>query len=133
MEKGNSDKNTNLDIRERSFNFAVRVIFLCKDLTKDETNRILCRQIIRSATSIGANLEEAKGARTRPDFTNRTNIAKKEARETYYWLRLIRAVNNDSLKAKTENLFQESNELVSILTKSIHTLQNYEKNEHQTS
>lgn len=116
------------DIKERAFKFAVRIVALCKSLPKDETNRVLINQIIRSATSIGANLEEARGSRTKAEFVNSTNIAKKESRETYYWLRMIYEINNQTIKDRMNDLLKESNEIVSILTSSVKTLQKNLKN-----
>src|SRR3989344_8698438 len=92
--KGQKPENIN----QRTFRFAVRVINLCKALPKDEINRILINQVVRSVTSIGANLEEATGAHTRPVFINCTNIARREARETDYWLRLIYEIDNRVIK-----------------------------------
>lgn len=75
------------DISERVFKFAIRVLQLTVKLSKNQINFPLINQIVRSATSIGANIEEAKGAHTKADFGYCMNIAKKEARETMYWLR----------------------------------------------
>lgn len=111
------------DIRKRAFRFAVEVINLCRTLPKDEANRVLVYQVIRSATSIGANLEEATGAHTKAEFTNSTNIARRESRETYYWLQMIYEVNDESVKKKMNNILQESNEIVSILVVSVKNLQ----------
>lgn len=110
------------DIRERSFKFAIRVISLCRSLPMDNVNRILANQVIRSSTSIGANLEEARGARTKAEFTNCTNIAKREARETHYWLKIIHESSIQKMKNRTEEIIQEANEIVSILTSSVKTL-----------
>ena len=109
------------DIRERSFEFAFRIIALCRQLPKDEVNRILINQVLRSGTSIGANLEEAQGANTRPEFINCTNIAKKEARETNYWLKLI-AEANPSFKNRMKTLVDESEAITKILTASVKKL-----------
>ena len=111
------------DINKRTFDFAIRVINLCKTLPKNEINRILINQIIRSATSIGANLEEASGARTRAEFINCNNIARREARETDYWLRLILEVNDQRIRDRMKELIVESNEIISILTVSVKNLQ----------
>lgn len=121
------------EIRQRCFTFAVDVINMCRNLSKDETNKILIRQVIRSSTSIAANLEEARGSKTRAEFINCTNISKKEARETYYWLRLIREINNIQIKNDTESLLRESDEIVRILTASVKKLQNYDQNKVHTS
>lgn len=104
------------DIRDRTFNFALRVIALCKQLPRNEVNRVLINQVLRSGTSIGANLEEAQGASTRKEFINSTNIAKKEARETNYWLKLIAESNSKSIKKRMENIITESEDIIKILT-----------------
>ncbi|HML73227.1 MAG TPA: four helix bundle protein [Anaerohalosphaeraceae bacterium] len=84
-------------------------------IKKDRSNEIIARQLARSGTSIGANLEEAAGAQSRADFISKCHIALKEARECYYWLRLL--VQTEVIPKKSaELLIQESNELVSILT-----------------
>ena len=111
------------DIRERAFKFALRVIRLCRELPKDEVNRILINQVLRSGTSVGANLEEAQGANTRPEFTNCTNIAKREARETHYWLRLI-AEANPQFKEKMTDVIGEAESIVKILTATVKKLRN---------
>ena len=112
------------DIRERSFKFALRIIKLCKELPKNEVNKVLVNQVLRSGTSIGANLEEALGAHTKAEFTNSTNIAKKEARETNYWLRLMAESNGLKIKKRMENLLDEAEEIIKILTSSVKKLKN---------
>ena len=107
------------DIRKRAFRFALRIIQLCRQLPKNEVNRILTRQVLRSGTSIGANLEEAQGANTKPEFINSTNIAKREARETNYWLRLMAECNSIQIKKRMQNLLSESEEIIKILTASV--------------
>jgi four helix bundle protein len=80
------------DIRECTFEFAVRVVKLCQHLDqKPGVSRTLSKQLLRSGTSIGANIEEAKAAQSRADFITKCTIAQKEARETHYWLRLLDA------------------------------------------
>ncbi len=77
-------------IAERAFAFAVRVVKLSQAL--DETrgvSRTLANQLLRAGTSVGANLEEAKGGQSRADFVSKVSISLKEARETHYWLRLL--------------------------------------------
>ncbi len=109
-------RSKTIDIQQRTFEFACRVIRLYKALIKkDRSNEIIARQLARSGTSIGANLEEAAGAQSRADFISKCHIALKEARECYYWLRLL--VQTEVIPKKSaELLIQESNELVSILT-----------------
>ncbi len=76
-------------VRKKSYAFALVVIKLCKELN-DEKEFVLSKQLLRSGTSIGANVEEALAAQSRRDFISKMGIASKEARETIYWLRLIR-------------------------------------------
>ena len=103
------------DIEKRTFEFGVAVIRFCKILEqKTGTDRILARQLARSATSIGANVEEAQGAISKADFIHKNFIALKEARETLYWLRLLLASGTE--KAETiGDLVRESEELTRIL------------------
>lgn len=103
------------DIRERAFQFAVRVVRLGKYLdAKPGTPRSLSRQLLRSGTSVGSNLEEAQGAHTKRDFTFKNEIALKEARETKYWLRLLVASQVIGTSRVTE-LQREADELARII------------------
>jgi four helix bundle protein len=78
------------DIRERAFELAVRIIKACQFLDEQlGVGRTLGKQLIRSGTSIGANLEEAQAGQSRADLISKNAIALKEARETHYWLRLF--------------------------------------------
>ena len=80
------------NLRERTFQFSVQVVKLCQHLDqKPGVARTLGRQLLRAATSVGANLEEALAAQSRADFISKNAIALKEARETHYWLRLLAA------------------------------------------
>lgn len=108
------------DIGERAFNFVLDVINLVKELPRDSINDIVIKQLIRSVTSIGANIEEAKGGYTKSDFTHCMNIAKKEARETKYWLKLQLAINSTFME-KVTMLLQENEELIRILTAIVKT------------
>jgi four helix bundle protein len=109
-------KSKERDIKERGFSFACRIVNLYQSLSSKKGGvEVLGRQALRSGTSIGANLEEASAGQGRADFISKCNIALKEARETYYWLRLLMAtkiVPSDRLRP----LANESNELVAILT-----------------
>ena len=85
------------DIQERTFNFAVDCVKLCRALEKQSaTCRSLANQLLRSATSVGANVEEAQAGQSRADFVAKLSIALKEARETHYWLRLLQAAEISS-------------------------------------
>jgi len=79
----------NNSIQEKSFRFAVRIVKLCRYLQTEKKEYILTKQLLRSGTSIGANVSESQQAQSRPDFVNKLNIALKEAAETEYWLRLL--------------------------------------------
>ncbi|MCI0420363.1 MAG: four helix bundle protein [Acidobacteria bacterium] len=80
------------DICNRTFAFSVRVVRLCQRLDgRPGVNATLSRQLLRAATSIGANVEEAQAGQSRSDFISKMSIALKEARETDYWLRLLAA------------------------------------------
>ena len=104
------------DIQERTFEFARRIVRLYQHLEKTgATGRTLGRQVLRSGTSIGANLEEAEAGQSRADFIAKSSVALKEARETHYWLRLLvtcELVSSEQISA----LVTEANELVAILT-----------------
>jgi len=112
----NEGKHEERDIQERAFLFACRIVKLYQFIAKSRgSGEILGRQLLCSGTSIGANLEEATGAQSKADFISKCNIALKEARETYYWLRLL--MKTDVVPAdKLSDLAEESNELIAILT-----------------
>ena len=106
----------NVDITGRSFEFAVRIVKLCRELEdRGAVTGVLIKQLIRSGTSIGANVEEAQGGQSKADFTAKIYVACKEARETHYWLRLL--IATEIVKPKRlELLLDESNQIVAILT-----------------
>ena len=102
-------------IRGRSFDFAVNVVRFCQKLdAKPGVGRILSRQLLRSGTSVGANVEEAQAAQSTADFVSKCSISLKEARESNYWLRLLEAsgqYTSDDLKL----LAREADELSRII------------------
>jgi len=104
------------ELPERTFEFAKRVVKLCQVLdNKPGVGRTLGRQLIRSGTSIGANVEEGQASQSRADFCSKYSIACKEARETHYWLRLLadtEIINSEQLAPLTK----ECHELIAILT-----------------
>ena len=110
--KVRSSKQYNLE--DRTLEFGKRIIQLCKSLPKNTVNFKLIDQLVRSGTSVGANYREANETDTKRDFRNRIRIAKKEAKETGYWLELI-AEANPGLKSKIGYLVKESRELMKIL------------------
>lgn len=106
-------------LRPRTFAFACAIVKLCRVLSlAPGISRQVSRQLLRSGTSIGANLEEAKSAHTRREFACKLGIALREAREAHYWLRLAEATQ---LAAGPElgNLILEADQLVAILTVSV--------------
>ena len=108
--------NTKNDLKERSFEFTKRIIFLCQKLEQTPgVARTISNLLIRSGTSIGANIEEAHGSQSKADFTAKMYISCKEARETNYWLRLLIETKMISEK-QLANLLDESNQLIAILT-----------------
>ena len=80
-------------IENKSFDFAVRVVNMYKHLTVNKNEYILSKQLLKSGTSIGANVSEAQKAQSKADFHTKMTIALKEANETYYWLRLLYKTN----------------------------------------
>lgn len=107
-------------VAQRSFKFGLDVIRLIKGFPNTYENTVIIKQMIRSSTSIGANVEEALGTNTKKDFGHCMNIAKKEARETSYWLRLLRELNL-SKQSLIDQLLQENQEIISILTSIVKT------------
>ena len=77
-------------LKNKSYRFALRIIGLYKFLCDEKKEYVLSKQILRSGTSIGANIEEANAGQTKKDFLAKMSIASKEARETLYWLKLLR-------------------------------------------
>lgn len=102
------------DIQKRTFDLGVRIIRFVDRLPRTLAGTELGRQLLKSGTSIGANMEEANGAESKRDFTHKVGIAYKEARETRLWLGMIRAaiLADDSDLAR---LYAECDELVRIL------------------
>ena len=109
------------DIKDRTFEFAVRIVELCKTLEATHgISRTLSNQLLRSGTSVGANVEEAHGSQSKKDFTAKMYIACKEARETNYWLRLLTRCDLVP-PSRLSDLQDESNQLVAILTAIVKT------------
>ena len=119
-------KEKNL-IREKSYNFALEIIKLYKFLNFDKKEFVIARQVLRSGTSIGANIEEAQAAQSTKDFISKLSIANKEARETLYWLRLLDDSKILDGYKNTGLLLKEIKSIINILTKIIKTLQERRK------
>lgn len=107
-------------IKEKSFKFSVRVVNLYKYLLTTHSEYVLSKQILRSGTSIGANVSEAQEAQSDADFIAKLSISLKEARETEYWMNLLHETNFISDKMKN-SLASDLNEILAILTSSLKT------------
>ncbi|MBT8043696.1 MAG: four helix bundle protein [Verrucomicrobiae bacterium] len=108
-------------IADRSFDFSVRIIELCRFIDKlSGIDRVLAKQLLRSGTSIGANVAEAQAAQSKADFIAKMSIASKESRETLYWLRLIQS-SELTEAGKLTPIIQETTELVAIITSIVKT------------
>jgi four helix bundle protein len=112
-------KQSNI-IVDLTFDFGVQIIQLSRILT-DNREYILSRQLLRSATSIGANVEEAIAAQSRRDFISKMSIASKEARETRYWLRLLNV--SQIVKLDFNSYLAKAETIVRILTRIVKTSQ----------
>ncbi len=107
-------------IQGKSKAFAVRIIKFYKYLCDEKKEFVLSKQILRSGTSIGANVRESKNAQSRADFISKMNIALKEADETAYWFELLQEseiVNEEQIK----NLYEENIEIIKILSSIVKT------------
>lgn len=121
MQSKNKKFDKNNDAKKRAYLFGLEIIYFIRSLPKDIATQIIARQLIRSATSLRANIIEAQASSSRKDFKNFLNHALKSANETKFWLCLIK----DSVKSKKEKtikLLDEANQLSNILGKSIITL-----------
>lgn len=108
-------------IQSKTFDFAKRIIALYMQL-KNEREFVISKQLLRSGTSIGANVEEAIAAFSKRDFTHKMNIAQKEARETKYWLRLLS--ETEIVENNSHELLLEIEEIIRILTAIVKSAQN---------
>jgi len=106
----------NYDLEERTAKFGETMIDFIKTLKRDDINKPLATQIIRSSTSIGANYMEANQASSKKDFKNKISICGKESNETKHWLRMI-ARNNEEKTNYCKKLWKEAHELTLIFSK----------------
>ncbi|MDQ3633688.1 MAG: four helix bundle protein [Acidobacteriota bacterium] len=110
-------------LKDKSYRFALRIVKLYKYLANEKKEYVLSKQVLRSGTSIGANITEGNQAQSKADFVHKLSIAHKEAFETEYWLCLLR--DTEFLTEKqTESLITECKELQKLLTTSIKTAKN---------
>ena len=108
-------------LEEKSFNFAIRIVNLNKYLIDKKQEFVISKQLLRSGTSIGANISEAQFAQSKGDFGTKMHISLKEANETRYWIRLLTATNYLS-NDESESLISDCNELISILSSTCKTV-----------
>jgi four helix bundle protein len=108
------------DLEERTYQFAKRVRGFVKRLPRTICNQEDVRQVVRSSGSVGANYIEANEALSKKDFRMRIRIARKESKETRYWLRLLETQEEAGLNAERDALIQESTELMKILAAILH-------------
>ena len=109
-------------IVDKSYRFSLKIIELYRFLTEEKWEYILSKQLLRCGTSIGANIHEAQAAVSKRDFVSKISIASKEARETFYWLRLMRDSGFiDEETALGKELFNEIESIMKITTKIVKT------------
>ena len=101
-------------VAEKSFLFAVRIVRLYKHLSENKKEFVLSKQLLRSGTSIGANIAESQQAQSRADFLSKLEIALKEASETKYWLRLMKETEYLSA-AEFESIYPDCVEIEKLL------------------
>lgn len=112
-----------MDIQNRTLYFAIRAAKFVKKISRDIAFDILSKQLLRSATSIGANMREADSASSKKDFINKVSISKKEAQETEYWLEILNGVDfihHQENKQELNYLLSETRELIKILAAILH-------------
>lgn len=108
-------------ILDMSFAFAVRIVKLSRYLCAEKKEYVLSRQVLRSGTSIGANVKEAIVAQSRKDFIAKLNISLKEANETEYWLQLLHATD---LLDDVDSILEDNRNIIRVLTSIIKSANN---------
>jgi len=101
-------------VQSKTYSFAVRIVKVYQYLSHEKKEFILSKQLLRSGTSIGANVEEAIGGQSRKDFFAKLTIAYKEARETHYWIRLLTDTSYIS-KEQSQSLLSDIEEILKII------------------
>ncbi len=107
-------------IQDKSFRFAVRIVNLCRYIQNEHNEFILTKQLLKSGTSIGANVSESQQAQSRSDFISKLNISLKEAYETNYWLRLLHETNFLTSE-EFQSIIADCNELERLLISIVKT------------
>lgn len=117
MEDGAGRRNV---LKEKSYEFALRVVKACRHIASEQKEYVLTKQLLRSGTSIGANIAEANQAQSRADFISKLSISLKEAVETEYWLSLMRD-SGILTRAQAESMIEDCIELKRILIAALKT------------
>ena len=112
-----------IDLKERTKQFAIDVIRYCGELPQQQQFWVIGKQLIRSATSVGANYRSACRAKSKPDFIAKLSIVEEEADESMYWMELLEALQVKNIK-ELLRLKDEANQLVSIIVASKKTARN---------
>jgi len=113
-------------LKTKSFKFAVRIVNLHKYLCENKKEFVLSKQILRCGTSVGANIRESEHSQSKSDFIHKMSIAQKEINETMYWLELMQETELIS-KQEFESIYNDSLEIIKLLTSSIKTAKNKNK------
>ena len=122
----NENSKHKIKLKDRTYQYFIRMIEFLDNLPKDNSTQIISKQLLRSATSIGANIVEAQASSSKKDFTKYFNYSLKSANESVYWLSLLKdakKINNNQM----EYLLNEAKELAKILGSSILTLKGKNK------
>jgi len=110
-------------IQTKTFDFAIRIVKVYKHLRQNKNEQILSKQLLRSGTSIGANIEEAIGGQSKNDFSSKLSIAYKEARESSYWIKLLEK-SNYLTNTESQSLLGDLTEILKIIGKIQITIRN---------
>ncbi|MEI7890710.1 MAG: four helix bundle protein [bacterium] len=113
-----NQNNKAFKLEDRTAKFGEDIIIFLKTIKRDDFNKPIISQLIRSATSIGANYCEADGAESKKDFQHKIGICKKESKETKYWIKMLFITNPENKEIERE-LWQEAHELTLIFSKII--------------
>jgi four helix bundle protein len=110
-------------VQAKSYAFAIRIVKAYRYLCEQQKEYVLSKQLLRSGTSVGANIEEAIGGQSRKDFFAKLSIAYKEARESQYWIKLLRDTQYLSTE-QSDSLLQDADELLRIIGSIQKTIRN---------
>ncbi len=127
MQKPNTkttEQNPKTEFKNRVYFYTVKSLKFISTISEDKVSKIIINQLIRSLTSIGANIVEAKASNSKKDFARYFDIALKSANETKYWLYLLRDTNNLVDKVKIKEIIDETIEISNILASSLLTMRN---------